>query len=119
MNNNPTPQTNIGINNMNGGTIRDSKIAGVINEAKPQNLAEAAAEIQALISQLEQTYSTKTTAQQMTVATKAIEQIENNPNWKQKAISAFKQGSLDAIASNPIGAFVVGAIQGWQESETH
>ena len=116
---NPAQQNNFGIGHMSGGEIKDhAKVAGVINESEPQNLAEAADEIQALIQQLQQTYPTKTTTEQMVVAAKAIEQIESNPTWKQKAIAAFKQGSLKAIETNPIGAFIVGAIKGWLETQT-
>lgn len=111
---NPSQQGNFGIGHMSGGEIKgDAKIAGVINKSEPQNLAEATAEIQALIQQIEQTYPTNTTTEQMVVAARVIEQIESNPNWKQKTITAFKQGSLKAIETNPIGAFVVGAIKGW------
>lgn len=107
-------QGNFGIGQMSGGKIGgNAKVAGVINEAQQQDLAEAAAQIQALLQQLEQTYPTNTTTEQMVVAAKAIEQIENNPTWKQKAIAAFKQGSLGAIETHPIGAFVIGAIKGW------
>ena len=115
---NPNQQGNFGIGHMSGGEIKgNAKIAGIINESEPQNLAEAADEIQALIQQLEQTYPTNTTTEQMVVATKVIERIENNPTWKQKMISGFKQGSLKAIETNPIGAFIVGAIQGWLEPQ--
>jgi len=109
---------NFGIGQMSSGVIKDNaKVAGIINEAHEQDLAEAAAEIQALIKRLEQDNPTKTTTEQMVVATKAIEQIESNPNWKQKAITAFKQGSLKAIDTHPIGAFIVGAIKGWKEQQ--
>ncbi len=84
-------------------------------EQQKQNLAEAAAEIQSLLKQLEQSYPTDTTTEQMVVAARAIEQIESNPTWKQKAIAAFKQGSLNVIGTHPVGKFIVGAIQGWQE----
>ena len=114
---NPTQQGNFGIGHMSGGVIKgNAKVAGVINEAEKQDLAEAA-KIQALIQQLEQTYPTNTTPEQMVVAAKAIEQIESNPTWKSKAISAFQQGSLKAIETHPIGAFIVGAIKGWLEPQ--
>ena len=47
------------------------------------------------------------------VATKASEQIESDHNWKQRAVTAFQQGSLKALETNPVGAFIVGAIKGW------
>lgn len=41
---------NFGIGHMSGGEIKgNAKVAGVINEGEKQNLAEAAAEIQALL----------------------------------------------------------------------
>jgi hypothetical protein len=92
---------NFGIGHMSGGEIKDNaKVAGVINEAEEQNVAEAVAEIQALIQKLEQSHLTNTTSEQMMVATQAIVQIESNPTWKQKAIAAFKQGSLKAIETH-------------------
>lgn len=109
---------NIGIGRMSGGEIKDNaKVAGVLNETEKENLAEAAAEIQALLKQLEKTYPTNTTTEQMVVAAKAIEKIESNPTRKQKAIAAFKQGSLNVIETHPIGTFIVGAIKGWLEPQ--
>ncbi|MBD2682271.1 pentapeptide repeat-containing protein [Nostoc paludosum FACHB-159] len=85
---------------------------------QPQSLAEAAAEIQLLLKQLEQTYPTTTTSQQMVVAAEAINRIENNPTLKKRVINAVKEGGLAAFEKaidNPAGAFIVGAIKGWQE----
>jgi len=65
------------------------------------------------LEQLSQNYPTNTTTEQMIVATKAIEQIESDRNWKQRAVTAFQQGSLKALETHPIGAFIVGAIKGW------
>ncbi len=59
---NRAQQGNFGIGHMSGGEIKgNAKVAGVINEAEAQNLAEAAVGIQALIQQLEQSYPTNTT----------------------------------------------------------
>ncbi|WP_414544441.1 pentapeptide repeat-containing protein [Nostoc sp. CCY0012] len=87
---------------------------------QPQTLAEAAAEIQLLLKQLEQTYPTTTTSQQMVVAAEAINRIESNPTLKKRVINAVKEGGLAAFEKaidNPAGAFIVGAIKGWQEVE--
>jgi hypothetical protein len=105
---------------VNHGEINTEKLAGTINEAEKQNLAEAAAEIRQLLEQLSQSYPTNTTAEKMVVAAEAINRIESDPNWKQRAINAVKEGGLAAFEKaidNPAGAFVVGAIQGWQEAE--
>ncbi len=109
---------NIGIGVNKGDVKEGAKVAGVINEAPQQDLAQAAAEIQKLLKQLEESYPTNTTTEQMIVATKAIERIESNPDWKKRAVNALKQGSLKALETHPIGAFVVGAIKGWQEAES-
>lgn len=102
-----------------GGGVAGGNYTGNVthNYAQPKNLAEAAAEIQQLLEQLSQTYPTTTTTEQMVVATKAIEQIESDPTWKQRAVNALKQGTLSTLETNPVGAFVVGAIKGWQNSE--
>ena len=111
-------QINIGIGHISGGKITDNvKIAGVINEVEQQNLADTVVEIQALIQQLEQSHPTNTTTEKMIVASKVIEKIESTPGWKQKAISALTQGSLKVLETNPIGAFIVGAIKGWQDNK--
>ena len=75
-----------------------------------QNLSEAAAEIQKLINQLSQTYPSDSDFQ---VAAKVESQIQNNPTLKEKVIKALSNGGLEAVkASGPIGAFVIGAIEG-------
>lgn len=87
---------------------------------EPQSLAQAAGEIQQLLKQLEQTYPTTTTSQQMVVAAEAIKHIESNPSLKKRAINAAKEGGLAAFEKaidNPAGAFIVNAIKGWQEVE--
>lgn len=89
--------------------------------AQPQSLAEAAAEIQQLLKQLEQTYPTKTREEQRRVATEAINQIESNPAFKERIIKAVQYGSLAAFEKaidNPLGAFITEAIKGWQEFES-
>jgi hypothetical protein len=104
----------------NQGNINTEKLAGTLNEAEKQNLAEVAAEIRQLLEQLSQTYPTHTTAQNMVVAAQVIERIESDPTWKQRAINALKEGGLAAFEKaidNPAGGFIVGIIKGWQEAE--
>jgi hypothetical protein len=105
---------------VNQGEINTKKLAGTINEAEKQNLAEAAAEIRHLLEQLSQSYPTNTRAEKRAVAEKAINRIESDPNWKQRAINAVSKGGLAAFEKaidNPGGAFIVEAIKGWQEAE--
>ncbi|HZH39111.1 MAG TPA: hypothetical protein VEX17_03515 [Bacillales bacterium] len=116
-NNQSNSSIGVGFNNAN---IHTKKLAGTIYEAQKQNLADAAAEIRQLLEELSQTYPTSTTGQKMEVAAKAIDRIESGPMWKQRAINALTEGGLAAFEKaidNPIGAFVVGGIKGWQETE--
>ncbi|NEQ36382.1 MAG: hypothetical protein F6K40_08890 [Okeania sp. SIO3I5] len=97
-----------------GGTFYDYST----NPETKQNLAEVAQEIQQLLKQLEQSNPTETTASQMTVATQAIEIVENNPTLKQRVIGVLKSAGTEALKEaidNPIANVLVAAFQGWIE----
>lgn len=103
---------------VNQGEVKTEKLAGTINEAQPQNLAQAAADIQQLLEQLSSDYPTETLSQKAIVAEEIIKHIESDSKFKQRVISAVKAGSLGALEKaidNPIGAFIVQGIKGWQE----
>jgi hypothetical protein len=112
---------NLGIGHMSGGTIQSgAKIAGVINEAQQRNLAEAAAEIQQLLEQLEKSYPTNTTMGKMQIATEAISQIDSNPTLAARILSALKVGGISAFEqflNHPAASFVIGALEDWQETK--
>lgn len=111
---------NTGGGNYNERIERDYIQGNYYAAGQPQSLAQAAADIQMLLKQLEQTYPTTTTSQQMVVAAEAINRIESNPLLKERVINAVKSGGLAAFEKaidNPAGAFIVGAIKGWQEVE--
>lgn len=103
---------------VNKGKIKTEKLAGAIYEAQTKSLVEAAAEIHRLLQQLEQSYPTDTTTEQMVVATEVIKRIESDPDWTQRVVRALKEGGIQAFEKaidHPVGAFVVGAIKGWQD----
>lgn len=94
----------------------DASLFITTSESK-QTLVEAAAEIQALLQQLEQNYSADSMTQKMKMATAAVETIEKNPSLKQKAVNALVAGgtkALEAAIDHPVAAFVVGAIEEWK-----
>ena len=101
--NNQGTQTNVAVTNygIQSGTVQS------------QDLIEAAKEIQALLKQLEASHLVSTTIEQMTVATEAIKKIENNSTLKQRAINAAKNGLIEGLKQNPVGAIVAGIIEGW------
>ena len=70
-----------------------------------QTLAEAAKEIQELLDQLSQTYSTKTAAEKSAVAAKAMEEIEKKPDVKKKILKVLEAGGVAALmelTNNPV-----------------
>ena len=100
------------------GEVKDS--FNTYTQEQKQNLAEAAAEIQQLLEQLEKSYPTETTAGKMEVATQTIKCIENNPTLSKRILSALKTGGVKAFEqflSHPAASFVIGALEDWQQTK--
>ena len=109
----------IGVANTGSGNVSDFTQSINTPEAK-QTLAEAAAEIQALLKQLEETAPAESMSEKMALATTAIAQIETNPTLKQRAVAALAAGGMKAFEKtidHPVAAFVVGAIEEWKKGE--
>ena len=86
------------------------------NVYNSQDLTQAAANIQALLKQLEQTYPTNTTAGKMAIATEAIKIIEQDPKLAPRLLSALKSGgasALDSLLNHPAASFVIAALDDW------
>ncbi len=86
-----------------------------------QTLAEAAAEIQQLLEQLDKTYSTDTTTEKMRVAAEVVEQIDRSPTLTGRILSALKAGGIQALGqalNHPAASFVIGALEDWQKIKT-
>lgn len=110
-----------GIGHMSGGNIQEgAKVAGVINEAQQQNLAEAAGEIQQLLEQLTEAYPTTTYEEKTAVVGEVVDRIESNPTLKAKVINALKAGGTEAFKEaidHPLVNILVASIEGWQDAE--
>ena len=105
---------NSGAINTGSGSISDVT-QNITNTEAKQTLAEAAAEIQTLLKQLEQTAPAESMSEKMALATQAIAQIESNPTLKQRAVAALSAGGLkafEAAIDHPVAAFVVGRLRG-------
>ena len=92
----------------------------VVSSSQQQTLTEAAAEIQALLEQLEKSYPTDTTTGKMALAMEAIAQIDSNPNLTARILSALKVGSVKAFEqflNHPAASFVIGALEDWQTTK--
>lgn len=119
----PEEDKNYRFINIGGGNynecIQGNYIQGdYYNVEKPQNLAEAAAEIQKLLEQLEKSYPTNTTVGKMAIATEAISQIDKNPNLATRILSAIKADGVSAFEqflNHPASSFIIGALEDWQK----
>ncbi len=121
---------NFGIGHMSGGEIKEgAKVAGVINEAQPKNLAEVAAEIQDLLNYFEQNNPTIIEAQRMVkTATerqpelknaKMIEEaIEATPTLKQRLRAAGEAAYVETVKMllPPVGV-AIEAVKAWNNPE--
>ncbi|MEA5570410.1 hypothetical protein [Calothrix sp. UHCC 0171] len=75
---------------------------------------------QQLLNQLSQTYPTTTTSEKMTVASAAIQHIENNHTLRQRVLSALKTGGIPALGqmlNHPAATFAIAALDDWQKSQ--
>jgi uncharacterized protein YjbI with pentapeptide repeats len=87
----------------------------ITNNYNSQNLAEAAAEIQKLLKQLEESNPTATVEQQQAFVDVAV-----SPTLKAKFVSALQAGWKEAIKElldNPYVNVGVAILEGWQEAE--
>lgn len=115
---------------MNGGEYRKIEVSGgryienrgsyYENYNPPQSLVDAAAEIQALLEQLDKTYSADTTTGKMAIATEAIRRIDGNSSLAQRILKALKAGGVSAIEqllNHPAASFFIGALEDWRNSK--
>ena len=120
-----TNETNINTENLgfvnSGGTVSNfSQNVGQNSPKQSKTLAEAAEEIQALLDQLSKTYSPSTTANNLQVATKTIEAIENNPTIRAKVANALKFGGTEALKElidHPAVNILLASLEGWKTAE--
>lgn len=101
-----------------GDNIGRDKNINNIHESP--ELTQAIEEIQTLLKKLEQTYNPSTTTGKMTIATKAIEHIEQDRNLAKRILSALEKGGiawLQAKLINPSASFLVAALEDWQKNK--
>jgi hypothetical protein len=85
---------------------------------KRQTLAEAAAEIQELLKQLDQSYPSHVTPETKAEIDVAVMGISKDPTLRQKAIAALKAGGIEALkelADNPYVNILIAAWEGWKQ----
>jgi hypothetical protein len=110
-------------NSILGGGVSARDYTGKVtnNYSQPQTLSEAAAEIQKLLKQLEQTYPIRTFAEKAVVADEALRKIESNSDLKSKitsALTAVGKEALKEAVDHPVMNILMAGIEGWQ-TPTH
>jgi myosin heavy subunit len=86
-----------------------------------QSLAEAAAEIQQLLEQLDKTYATDTVAGQMQAAQEAVKQIEGDTPLADRVLSAVRAGGTAALKKaidHPATEFFVALLDDWYKTKS-
>ena len=101
-----------------GDNVGGDKIT--TNNYNSQDLKQAAAEIQALLKQLEETYPTDTTLGKVAIAEETVNRIDSDPKLAPRVLSALKAGgtsALDSFLDHPAASFVIGALEDWQATK--
>lgn len=103
-----------------GGGIAGRDYTGDVihNNAVRQNLAEAAAEIQQLLKQLEQSYPTETFTEKAAVAEEAIKRIEANPTLNERVVGVLKAVGVETFkeaVDHPLVNILMAGIGSWQQ----
>jgi len=94
-----------------GGIFNDYS---TVSESK-QTLAEAAHEIQQLLTQLEQSNPSPTEIEQIAYLTD-----ETTPSFKRRTVNALKsagQAAIEEFLDNPYVNVAIATIEGWQEKD--
>jgi uncharacterized protein YjbI with pentapeptide repeats len=95
---------------------QNTYIENQYSQAEQEILTKAADDIQQLLNQLSQTYPINTSTEKMTVAIKAIHEVEKNFSLSERIISALRVGGIQALRQmleHPAATFVLSAIDDW------
>lgn len=111
--------------NISGGSVRGNVVqgsnVGTISYTESSSSQDAddeklASEIQEILDRLSGTNLTTTIAGRMTVATEAVEYIDQNVSLKRRIINSIKAGGVAAIGqflNHPAASFVIAAFEDW------
>jgi internalin A len=105
-------------NKMQIGTVQGDAIAGnkIINNS--QNLAEAAKDIKALITQLSTDYDTTTPSGKRKLSDRILETLEGNSTIQKRTLNALKEAGKTAFEEaidHPVAKVLVAGLEGYLE----
>lgn len=104
------------------GDYVSSSVGKISSETSNHNqiVLETAADIQRLLNHVSETHPLETTQEKMIIAAEVVDEIDSDPTFKQRVISAIKAGGIVAFESmltHPAAAITVAALEGWQSEE--
>ena len=100
--------------NVAGDKVMGDKIHTQINNS--QDLAQAAKDIKALLTQLETDYDPTKPVDKAMMTAKVVESVDNNPTLKARVVNALKEGgstALEEAIDHPVVKPVVAALKGF------
>jgi hypothetical protein len=108
----------------NGDNVAGDKVIGdkVMGDkiTNSQNLVQAAQDIKALLTQLDQDYDRTTPTGQAMISAQAIASIEKNPTLKARIVNALKEGgttALEEAIDHPAVKPVVAMLKGFMDAK--
>lgn len=111
---------NITGSNITGNFVRGDNSGNIsfqMSSSSPDiDIEKISTEIQAILNHLSSSYPTNTIIEKMSLATEAVQQIENNVSLKQRILSSIKAGGTAAIGqflNHPAASFVIAAFEEW------
>ena len=85
-----------------------------------QNLVEAISEINKILREVENSYSSNTNTEQDTIITETMRRIDQDKTLKARLISTLKAASketLKEVIDNPLINVLIASLEGWQNSQ--
>jgi hypothetical protein len=113
----PSTQDASSVDISDDSSLQQSSLNKYTLEQK-QSLLDAAAKIQKLLQQLEQTYPTNTPLEKQIVVIEVINRIESNPSLKAWVVGVMKGASIEALKeliNHPLVNVLLAALEGYQE----
>lgn len=108
------------INVSNGGQFAEGDIINHLSGEQKQTLAEAAAEIQELLVQLDKTYGVDTPEGKAAATSAALEKIKGDSKLKGRLFSAGQAAAIATIkkaVDHPLVAGIAAGLEDWQKTK--
>ena len=102
-------------NKMQIGTVQGDAVAGnkIVNS---QNLAQAAQDIKALLTQFASEYDTTTPGGKMGLSGKVLDTVEKNSTLKSRTVNALKEAgkvAFEEAIDHPVAKVLVAGLEGY------